>query len=74
MTELEDRDTLNEQYAEEMIMLNDEWEQNLKIQRAILIDKACAWLKAYLPQRFLSHETLNEFRRFMDNGSLIKQQ
>ncbi len=74
MTKLEDRDTLNEQYAEEMIMLNDEWEQNLKVQRVILIDKACAWLKAYLPPEYLSHEALDDFRTFMDNGRLIKQQ
>ena len=27
--------------------LNEEWEKNLSIQRAMLIDKACAWLNAH---------------------------
>ena len=33
--------------TEEMRRLNEEWEKNLSIQRAMLIDKACAWLNAH---------------------------
>lgn len=31
-------------YTEEMRKLNEEWLENLKIQREMLIDKACEWL------------------------------
>lgn len=31
--------------AAEMAKLNDEWEQNLAIQRAMLIDKAVEWFR-----------------------------
>lgn len=33
--------------TEEMRLLNEEWEQNLAMQRAMLIDKACAWLEEF---------------------------
>lgn len=35
-----------ESYTEEMRKLNEEWEENLKLQRELFIKETCEWLKA----------------------------
>jgi len=37
-------------YTEQMRQLNEEWKENLAIQRKMLIDKACEWFSNYLFQ------------------------
>lgn len=34
-----------ESYTEEMRKLNEEWEENLKLQRELFITRTCEWLK-----------------------------
>lgn len=55
-------------YTEQMRQLNEEWQANLKIQRAMLIDKACAWWNNEL--REVNYGTYNEaiaaFRKAME--------
>lgn len=52
------------EHTEEMRKLNEEWKENLEIQRKMLIEKACEWLKK---NTFLgSHPyELDEFRKAM---------
>lgn len=42
----EQRSIDEEAYTEEMRKLNEEWEENLKLQRELFITKTCEWLKA----------------------------
>lgn len=52
--------------ADEMAKINEEWKQNLAIQRAMLIDKAVAFL---VDNRFFEHKAsrcAKAFRKAME--------
>lgn len=49
--------------TEEIRKLNEEWEENLAIQRYMLIDKACKWLKKELKK--LAMDKIDD--NFLDN-------
>lgn len=54
-------------YTEEMRKLNEEWRENLKIQREMLIDKACECLElAENWQAWLNGDFKEFFRKAME--------
>lgn len=57
--------------AKEMKALNEEWEDNLKIQRAMLIDKACGFLEEFNGLNFLGLPTVDVegFRKWMEDNA-----
>lgn len=54
------------EHTEEMRKLNDEWKENLEIQRKMLIEKACKWLKSKADECFVSGDSVGEHLVFKD--------
>lgn len=55
--------------TEEMRKLNEEWKENLDIQRKMLIDKACVWMRVHLP-RVIDNYPINGKRVSMLNEDM----
>lgn len=59
-----DGETVREaEMTQEMAKLNEEWRENLAIQRAMLIDRACEWLKA---RNVLTDAIIEGFRKVLE--------